>query len=365
MGDSSYIGRAAVADDYPLLRFVDAEGRVVADLPAIARDRNALIALYRAMVQTRVFDQRAIALQRTGRLGTFASTLGQEAVGVGAARAMDDADVLLPSFREHGAQLVRGVTPAELFQYWGGDERGSNFAGPREDFPVSIPIASHAPHAVGVALAMKLRGQQRAAVCILGDGATSKGDFYEAINLAGVWALPVVFLVNNNGWAISQPRSRQSRAVTLAHKAMAAGIAGMRVDGNDVVAVYEGVRDALERARTAREPTLIEAETYRLSDHTTVDDARRYRDENEVRHHWHAEPIARSRAFLTAMHDWTAADEERLLTSCHELIDQAAATYLAFDRERPQAAFDSLFAQLPEPLAAQRADLIAKDDARA
>jgi hypothetical protein len=150
------------------------DGKAVGDLPAFARDPAELVALYRALVLTRVFDEKAVALQRTGRLGTFASSLGQEAVGVGVARAMRAEDVFVPSFREQGGQLVRGVTPEELLSYWGGDERGSDFAGPREDFPVSIPVGSHVPHAVGVALAFQMRGEARVAVCVFGDGATSK-----------------------------------------------------------------------------------------------------------------------------------------------------------------------------------------------
>ncbi|HEY4773682.1 MAG TPA: thiamine pyrophosphate-dependent enzyme, partial [Xanthobacteraceae bacterium] len=168
-------------------------------LPDFAREPDELLALYRAMVLTRSFDTKAIALQRTGRLGTYASSLGQEAVAVGIAAAMAPSDVLLPSFREHGAQLWRGVSLKELFLYWGGDERGNDFAGPRQDFPNCVPVGTHAPHAVGVALAFRLRGEARAAVCVFGDGATSKGDVAEALNMAGVWQVPAVFVVNNNG----------------------------------------------------------------------------------------------------------------------------------------------------------------------
>jgi pyruvate dehydrogenase E1 component alpha subunit len=182
-----------------LQRFLDPEGRAVRPLPAFAEEPGALISLYRAMALTRTFDAKAIALQRTGRLGTYASSLGQEAVAVGIGAAMTPEDVLLPSFRELGAQILRGITLDELLLFWGGDERGSNFKGPREDFPICVPVGSHGPHAAGVALAFKLRRQLRVAVCVLGDGATSKGDVYEAMNLAGVWRLPLVFVVNNNG----------------------------------------------------------------------------------------------------------------------------------------------------------------------
>jgi 2-oxoisovalerate dehydrogenase E1 component alpha subunit len=247
--------------DIELTRYIAADGKPLGPLPALAGDREPLVALYRWMVLTRSFDARAIALQRTGRLGTYASSLGQEAACVGLADAMAPSDVLLPSFREHGAQLLRGVTIRELFLYWGGDERGSDFAGPREDFPVSIPVGSHATHAAGVALAFKLRGEQRAAVVVLGDGATSKGDVYEAMNVAGAWRLPVVFAVINNQWAISVPRSAQTAAETLAQKAIGTGFEGHQVDGNDIIAVREVMSGMLAKARAGGGPSLIEAHT--------------------------------------------------------------------------------------------------------
>jgi 2-oxoisovalerate dehydrogenase E1 component alpha subunit len=231
-------------------QFLDASGSVVGELPASARDPSALIPLYRAMVVTRRFDAKAIALQRTGRLGTYASSLGQEAATVGLAAAMLPEDVLLPTYREAGAQLVRGVRMDELLLYWGGDERGSDFQGPRNDFPICVPIASQCLHAVGVAYAKKLKREPGAAVCVCGDGATSNGAFYEAINYAGVWRVPAVFVINNNQWAISMPRAAQTAAGTLAQKAIAAGIPGMQVDGNDVIAVREAVAQALSRARS-------------------------------------------------------------------------------------------------------------------
>ena len=169
-----------------------------------------------------------------GGSAPIASSLGQEAVTVGLAQAMRAEDVLLPSYRETGAQICRGVTLTELLLYWGGDERGSDWAGPRGDFPVSVPIASQCLHATGVAYAFKLRREPRVAVCVCGDGATSNGAFYEAINFAGAWRVPAVFVVNNNQWAISMPRSAQTATATLAQKAIAAGIPGEQVDGNDV-----------------------------------------------------------------------------------------------------------------------------------
>ncbi len=345
-----------------LSRYLDPEGVLLGPLPEAMANPAELVKLYRAMVLTRAFDAKAVALQRTGRLGTFASSLGQEAVGVGAASAMAADDVLLPSFRDQAAQLWRGVTPVELLLYWGGDERGSDFAGPRQDFPISVPVASHVPHAAGVALAMKLRGEARAVLCIVGDGATSKGDFYEALNLAGVWQLPMVVVVNNNQWAISVSRGAQSAAGTLAQKAIGAGIPGKQVDGNDVIIVRDSVARALARARAGGGASLIEALTYRLSDHTTADDAGRYRDDAEVSRHWHGEPIARLRQYLVTRGAWNREAEEHALADAAAAIERAAETYLATPPQPVSAMFDYMFATLPASLAAQRARAIGGEE---
>jgi len=343
--------------EIPFTRYLQPDGLVAGSLPDFANDREAVVSLYRAMVLTRVFDSKAVALQRTGRLGTFASSLGQEAVSVGLGSAMAPEDVLLPSFRDQGAQFLRGVRLVELLLYWGGDERGSDFAGPREDFPICVPVGTHAPHAVGVALAMRLRGEARAAVCVFGDGATSKGDVYESMNLAGLWRLPVVFVVNNNQWAISVPRRRQTAATTLAQKAIAAGFPGEQVDGNDVIAVRDRVEQALARARTEGTPTLIEALTYRLGDHTTVDNASRYRDDAEVSAHWKEEPIARLRAFMVAGGYWDKAQEESLQSDCNAEVEKAAEEYLATKPQAAESMFTYLYAELPEAYEDQRASL--------
>lgn len=326
-------------------------------LPDFASDRRTLVEMYRTMWLTRTFDAKAVSLQRTGRLGTFASSLGQEAVSVGVGSAMTDDDVLVPSFREQGAQLWRGVTPVELLLFWGGDERGNDFAGPRHDLPICIPVGTHVAHATGVALALQLRGERRAVVCVMGDGATSRGDVYEAMNYAGVRRVPVVYVVSNNQWAISVPRASQTAAATLAQKAVASGFDGEQVDGNDVIAVRDRLAAALELARGGGGPTLIEALTYRLADHTTADDASRYRDDREVSDRWRDDPIARLRALLVSRFDWSTDDEEAVLAGCRHRIDAAADAYLAFDPAPPVSMFDHLYATLPASLGAQRAEV--------
>jgi len=335
-------------------RYLSPEGTASPDLPDFARDPAALLPLYRAMVLTRQFDLKAIAMQRTGQIGTFASALGQEAIGVGVATAMRPDDVLVPSYRDHAAQFVRGVTMTESLLYWGGDERGSGFAAVPHDFGNCVPIGTQVGHGAGVAYAFRLRGQPRVAVTIVGDGGTSKGDFYEGMNMAGVWRVPLVIVVNNNQWAISMPRSKQTAAQTLAQKAIAAGIPGEQIDGNDVVAVRHRVGQAIERARAGEGPALIEAITYRLGDHTTADDASRYRDEAAVKAAWQQEPVMRLRNYLAAQGAWDAAQEEALLRRCQQAVAAAVEAYLALPPPGAGAMFDCLYETLPAALAAQR-----------
>lgn len=336
------------------LQHLDQSGQPMGPLPAFAEDAEVMTALYKSMVLTRVFDGRAISLQRTGQLGTYPSCLGQEAIGTGVASVMADDDVLFTTYREQAAHIWRGVTLTEIFQYWSGDERGSNFSGPRRDFPVCVTIAAHAVHAVGVATAMKLRHEPRVAVCILGDGATSKGDFYESVNLAGVWRLPVVFVINNNQWAISVPRSAQTAAETLAQKAIAGGFEGVQVDGNDIVAVRQAATDAIETARAGGGPGLIEALSYRMGDHTTADAAGRYRPDDEVDAERAKDPVARLHAYLGDKGWWSKVDEEALIAESKARVEEAKEAYLAIVPEDPTAMFDHLYETLPPALATQR-----------
>lgn len=349
-------GTETIVADFkiPFRRYLDASGKLIGEAPAFAEDRNIMVSLYRGMTMTRIFDAKAIAMQRTGQIGTYPSCAGEEAAGVGYASAMNADDVMAITYREQAAQIWRGVTLTELLLYWGGDERGCNYSGPREDFPVAVPIATQATHAVGIAAAFKLRHEKRVAVAALGDGATSKGDFYESVNLAGVWRLPIVFMVINNRWAISLPLSKQTAAMTLAQKAIAGGIPGIQVDGNDVIAVRQVASEAFERARAGGGATLVEAVTYRMGDHTTADDATRYRREEDVSAAWKLDPIARLRTYLGDKGWWSKEDEERLVSECRARLDAAVAEYLAIPPPPPEAMFDYLFEKLPASLAWQR-----------
>jgi 2-oxoisovalerate dehydrogenase E1 component subunit alpha len=338
-------------------RILDADGRLRAPLPEPFVDARALTSMYEEMLALRVFDAKAVALQRTGRLGTYPSCLGQEATAVALGRTMAREDVLLGTYRETGTMLARGVRMSEILLYWSGDERGSAYSGPeapKEDFPICVPIATHAPQAVGVAYAMKLKREPRVAVCVLGDGATSKGDFYEALNGAGVWQLPLVFVVVNNEWAISVPRSAQTRAQTLAQKAIAAGIPGEQVDGNDVIATHSVLQRAMAKARDGGGPHVVEALTYRLHDHTTADDATRYRTEADVERAKRLDPLARLKSYLVRERLWTEAQETAAREACNARVEQAVAEFLAVPPRHPSAMFEHLFAELPAALHEQR-----------
>ncbi len=336
-------------------QILDPQGQLVAPLPRFAEDLREAVKMYEAMTRVRVFDAKAVNLQRTGQLGTYPSSLGHEATHVGIGAAMRPEDVLAPVYREYGTQLWRGVTMTEILMYWGGDERGNDFAVPRHDFAWCVPIATQTLHAAGAAMAFKLRREARCALAYIGDGGTSEGAFYEALNLAGARALPVVFVIVNNGWAISVPVAAQTATRTLAQKAVAAGIPGVQVDGNDVFAVRDVVGQALERARQGGGPSLIEALTYRLGDHTTADDASRYRTDEEVQEAWAVEPMIRIRGYLSKAGAWNDEKERLLLKDCARQVDVAVNEYLHSTRPSTDAMFDYLHADLPAHLEDQRA----------
>jgi len=341
-------------------RYLSPDGRLLGPLPEWADDFNLLTRLYRQMVLTRLFDQKAVALQRTGRIGTYAPTLGQEAIGVAIGSLMQPQDVLIPYYRDTAVQLMRGVRMEEILLYWGGDERGSDYAEPAvaHDFPLCVPIATQALHACGVASAFKIRGEHRVAVTTCGDGATSKGDFLEALNVAGAWQLPVVFVINNNQWAISVPRRIQCGAPTLAQKAIGAGFHGEQVDGNDILAVYDRMGVAIERARQGKGPVLLECLSYRLGDHTTADDATRYRSAEEVKQAWQQEPIKRLQSFMAGQGVWDEGREQALIGECQALVQQSVDNFEAAGTQAPASVMDHVYAKWPAVLADQREDFL-------
>ncbi len=336
-------------------QFLAPDGRLIGDdVPPLAKDFEELVRLYRQMVVTRVFDKKAVALQRTGKLGTYASCLGHEAAHVGIGSAMREEDCFAPMYREYGAQFCRGVKMSEVLLYWGGDERGNDFSGPAHDFAWCVPIATQCLHAAGAALAFQLRGESRVAVSLVGDGGSSKGDFLEAINVASAFTLPLVLVVVNNQWAISVPRSKQNTAKTLAQKGIAGGLPSIQVDGNDLIACRWAMENAIEQAREGKGTTVIELITYRLSDHTTADDASRYRANEEVDSAWKREPISRLKTYLKAEGAWSDEQETELLEDAARQVEEAVAEYEAVGNPSIESMFDYMYGDMPAELEAQR-----------
>lgn len=316
------------------LEILNLQGEVDTELLPSLSD-SQFLQLYELMQLTRLADERALSLQREGRLGTFPSSLGQEAAQVGSGFALASQDWIFPSFREIGVFLCLGYPLPSYFRYWMGDERGLMAPPELNMFPINISVGTHLLHAAGVAMGARYRHEPIVAVPYLGDGGTSKGDFHEALNMAGIYRLPLVAICQNNQWAISVSRNNQTAATTLAQKAIAYGIKGIQVDGNDVLAVYQATSEALERARSGGGATFIECETYRMSDHTTADDARRYRDAAELESWRGKDPLLRMRRFLQRRGLWSDAEQLELEKALRQQLDQAVADAEAV--EPPQA----------------------------
>lgn len=348
----------------PWLQVLDEDGNCDEVLRPQLGDKD-IQKLYEWMVSARAFDERAFKLQREGRLGTYAPLLGQEAAQVGSAFALSPADWMFPTYRETAVSIVRGLPLKMIFQYWSGDERGSIFPKDHHDFPITIPVGTHIPIAAGAGWAAKAKGDKAAVICYFGEGATSKGDFNEGLNFAGVFALPVVFFCQNNRWAISVPLHRQTAAQTLAQKAIGFGFPGIQVDGNDVLAVYKVTSEALARARGGDGPTLIEGVTYRMSDHTTVDDASRYRKSEEVEVWRRKDPIMRLQKYMEKKGLWSRSYQEQVL---RRVLNEIEAAVKAFEEIPPPDPADMLrytFQEMTPELLAQMQSFLQgkKDDA--
>ena len=335
-----------------MLQILTPEGELTGDPPV---DLDGAVALFREMVRARVYDRKGIALQKQGRLATYAPFEGQEAAQVGSAAVLDRQDWMVPAYREPAAMWMHGYPMELLFATRRGTELGGSPPEGVRVLPCSIPVGSHMLHAVGLAWAEQLRGTGRIAITYFGDGATSEGDFHEAMNFAGVFRVGCVFFCQNNGWAISLPREEQTASATIAAKAAAYGMVGRLVDGNDVLAVYQVTQEAARRARAGEGPTLIEAVTYRMGPHSTTDDPGRYRDPALVEA-WRAkDPLDRMRTYLERENRWSAQQQDEWERADAAAVERAVSAAEALPAYTPGEIFDGMFAQLPAPLAAQRA----------
>ena len=306
------------------LQTLDEEGNIVNEKLMPKLDNDTLLYMYRTMLLGRIADEKAVQYQRQGRMLTFVINKGQEAAQVGSVAALEEQDWMVPAFRELSAYLYRGVPLEQLYLYWYGNEAGSKIPDNIRALPVNIIIGSQYAHATGLAMAAKFQKKDEVALAYIGDGGTSEGEFHEAINMAAVFQAPVVFFIQNNQYAISVPRHKQTISETLAQKAVAYGIPGIQVDGNDIFAVYAATKEAVDRARKGKGPTLIEAVTYRLGAHTTSDDPSVYRDDKEVDEWLPKEPLVRFKKYLIAQGLWSEEQEEQLRK---ELEDHVAESF--------------------------------------
>ncbi len=337
------------------MQILDENGSVDKSLFPEGLTDDKIVEMYKQMFLARAVDAKALSLQRQGRLSTYAPLVGQEAEQIGSAMAMRSNDILVPNFRQHGALLVRGLQLDKFFVYWKGYEDGAVAMKAINSLPVIVPVGTQMPHAAGVAFAQKYKGNDAAVLAYVGDGGTSEGEFYEALNLAGVMKLPLVTVIENNQWAISMPREKQSAATTLAQKAFAAGIAGVQVDGNDVLAVYRATSEAIANAKNG--PTLIEAVTYRMSMHTTSDDPTKYRSDSEVEEWKSRDPIARVRRYIDMKALWDESKENEMIEEHSKLIDAAVEKAEQF-RPDPKAMFETIYSSMPDVLKEEEDDAI-------
>jgi len=303
--------------------------------------------MYKYMLFARALDAKMLSLQRQGRMATYAPLIGEEATQIGSAYALRNQDVFVPNFRQHGVFLVRNFPLENFFTYWKGYEEGGKVPENFNGTAVAVPVATQVPHAAGIAFALKYKNKDAVVIAYVGDGGTSEGDFYEALNFAGVWKAPLVTIIENNQWAISVPRSKQTMAQTLAQKAIAAGIKGMQVDGNDVIAVYKATADAIANIKNG--PTLIECVTYRMSMHTTADDPTKYRSDDEVAEWQSKDPIARVKAYLTRKHLWSDEMEKQTTDEQIKKIDAAVDKAEQFKPD-PASMFENVYSFMPDQL---------------
>ncbi len=338
-------------------QILDVNGNVDKKLmPRLSPDQ--IKELYELMLLTRIFDEKAFHLQRQGRIGTYLPVKGQEASQVGTAYTLDKNDWVLPSGRDIGVCIARNLPLHMILQYRGGDERGVQIPEGLNIFPFTIPSSTHIPHCTGVAWASKLLKQKSVVMGYFGDGATSRGDFHEGLNFAGVYKVPVVFVCENNGYAISLPRARQTAAETIAQRAFAYGFEGIQVDGNDVFATYSAAEYAVKKARNGKGPTLIECITYRMGDHSTADDASRYRSQKEVAKWAKRDPIDRLEKYMRKNKLLNDKNKKTIMERIKDRVEKAVEEYEKIPPPQPEDMFRYTYAEIPEKLQEQMRELM-------
>ena len=338
------------------LQILDETGKLDKKLAKDTLNNDQVVYLYEQMRICRALDDIAFKLQRSGRMGTYPQNKGQEANAVGSALAMVKGnDWLVPSYRENAALFMHGMPMHMVIQYWMGDERGSQFPEGVNITPLSVPIGTHMLHATGIAWAMKQRKVKNAAVITyFGDGATSEGDFHNAMNFASVMQVPTIFYCQNNSWAISLPREQQMNSATVAQKAIAYDMPTIRIDGNDIFAVYKATCDARKRAIEGGGPSFIEGVTYRLADHTTADDASRYRDPKEVESWVERDPLIRTRKYMESIDIWDDKKQEELDTRAETIVKEVIQSAISVPEPDKADFFNYMFKEIPDDLKKQR-----------
>jgi pyruvate dehydrogenase E1 component alpha subunit len=309
--------------------------------------------IYETLVLIRVFDQKAFNMQRQGRLGTYIQFKGQEACQVGSAYALKDNDFVFPMYRSSGLLIARNHPITQILQYWNGDERGMKAPDGVNNFPISIPVGTHMVHSSGAAWAAKLRNTGQISISYFGEGATSKGDFHEAMNFAGVFKVPAIFVCENNQFAISVHRADQTKSETIAQKAIAYGIEGVQVDGNDIFAVYKATKDAVMKGRAGNGPTLIEMFTYRMCDHSTSDDATRYRTKEEVEAWGKKDPIERLEKYMRNKGLLDDTYKEKVINDSKERIEKEVAEFEKIGSPDPKDMFTFIYDEMTPALKEQ------------
>lgn len=338
------------------LQVMDENGKVDKSLMPKLSDKQ-IKEMYELMVLLRAFDDKAFSLQRQGRIGTYIQFKGQEASQLGSAYTLEDKDWMFPMYRSGAALITRKHRMHKILQYFSGDVRGLRSDENVNNFPICIAVGTQPPHAVGCAWASKLKNEKVVSLVYTGEGGTSRGDFHDALNFAGVFKVPCVIIVENNQYAISVPRKKQTASETIAQKAIAYGVKGLQVDGNDIFAVYKAAKEAVNNARAGNGATLIESITYRLTDHSTSDDAKKYRSDKEVQEWLKKDPILRLEKYMSANKLLDNKYKEEVAAKAKEKVEEEVKIYENLPAPEPEKVFENTYKELTPDLKEQLNDL--------